>query len=112
MLWLIMDSWLSAPSDDDQHGDGVYVLISKRQERIDGVAQSRVLQIHQGNVSCRQVITYRKSNAAAFVGADDVLTGLARMRDARTQVREQGIRHPREKVHSILSEALDEFLRV
>ena len=49
---------------------------------------------------------------ATFVGADNVLTGLARMSDARAQFHEQRIRHPCKKIHSILSEALDEFLRV
>jgi hypothetical protein len=112
MLGLIMDPWLSSPSDEDEHGDGVYIPVSKRQKRIDGVAQSGVLQICQRNVSCRQVITDSKSNAATFVRADDVLAGLARIRDACAQFLEQGIRHPSEKIHSIPSEAVDEFLRV
>lgn len=51
VLRLVLQTWLPAPTDHQQHRDGVHLGTAEGEQRIHKVSKSRILQVHAGDVS-------------------------------------------------------------
>ncbi len=73
VLWLIVYPGLAAPTDDEQNGDGIYLGIYQRRDRVHGVPQPAVLQIDRRGLAGCQVIPGSQTNGTSLIGSYDVL---------------------------------------
>ena len=72
VLWLVLDAWLAAPAHHEHHRNSVDRTISEREQRINGVADSRILQVHKRGVLRAHVVAECNSDRRALVRRDDV----------------------------------------
>ena len=64
MLWLVVNPRFSAPSDDEDAGYPVDLIIQQRSDGIDDIADAAVLKIDDRYFPCRKMVP--AANAAAF----------------------------------------------
>ena len=57
MLRLILDAWLSTPSDNKDNRDGIHLVVQQACDRVDDIAFPAVLHIDHGHFSSSEVIT-------------------------------------------------------
>lgn len=63
---------LSAPADQQQHGNRIHVFIRKTGQRIDGVSLPAVLHIDKRDLPRGEIVSGSKGNRVAFVGSDHI----------------------------------------
>jgi hypothetical protein len=63
---------LAAPTDDEQNGDGIYLGIYQRGDRVHGVPQPAVLHIDHCSLAGRQMIARRERDSVTLIRSYDV----------------------------------------
>ena len=102
VLRLIVQIRLAAPADDEDTRDAVDLLMQQREQRVDNVAETAVLQVDERHLARRKVIARRECRRAALVHRDDVrgtvrTVGVHEMIDERAQLR---VRYAREELRA------------
>ena len=63
---------LSAPADEQQHGNSIDVFIRERDQGVHRVAFTAVLHVNQGNFFCRQIMSGGDGHGVSLVGCDHI----------------------------------------
>ena len=92
MLRLVVQIRLAAPTDDKDARDAVDILVQQREERIDDVAESAVLEIDKRRLARCEMIARRECRCAALVHGDNMRGTVRAVRvhqivDQRAQLR-------------------------
>ena len=80
---------LSAPADQQQHRNGINILVRQRRQRIDGISHTAVLHIDQRRLLCCKIVSRSDADSVAFVRCDDIFvrTMLQRVVAEAVQIR-------------------------
>jgi hypothetical protein len=72
VLRLVLRAGRAPPADQQQHRAAVDVRVRRTEQRVDRVAQPRVLHVHQRQLSRGEVVAQRQPHRSAFVGRNHV----------------------------------------
>ena len=93
VLGLIMTPGLSSPPDDEDHRDAVHHGIAQGGQRVDRIAEARVLKIDGGQATITEVAPGGERDRAALVRGDHVSVFRKGVGDVCAEVLEQRVRH-------------------
>ena len=108
MLRLVVNAWFTAPTDEQEKGSTVDISIDDRQQRVDDVSQSRVLQIHQRNLARGQMVADAEGDRCSFISGDDVPAVGGMLGNVSAKGLKQRVWYTRKELYSIALELLDE----
>ena len=111
VLRLVLVAGLASPADEEQHGDLVHLGVHQTQQRVDRVAQARVLHVHQGKLPGRHVVARRQRHCRALVRCYYVLLRWVVVSHVATEVLQERVRHTREEVEASLCQLLVKYVR-
>ena len=111
MLRFVMHSRLSAPTDHQQQRHPVHIRIHQTQQRIHRIAFTRVLHVHASRISRRQMVTGSQCHRTTLVRSNDIVLTTHIVRDVRTEVLQQRVRHSGKELYTTFAQTLYELFR-
>ena len=78
VLRLVRDVGRAAPADEEDHRARVHLGVRRGEQRVDRVAEARVLHVHERHLARGHVVAQRHAHRGALVGGDDMAHARAR----------------------------------
>ena len=100
MLGFVVDPRLTAPADDEDHGDGIDFIVQQGCHGVDDIAFSAVLHVYYRDFAGSQMIAGGQCRAIAFVRRDHMMLRIdpIGVHQVIAEGLQLGIRHPGIKV--------------
>ena len=73
VLWLIVNTRLSAPAHDEDYWNCIDLIIEKRSDRVDNISFAAVLHIDHGDFTGCQMIPSSQSSAVTLIGSNNMM---------------------------------------
>ena len=103
VLGLVVNAWTASPTNQKEDRDVIYFLVSEGCQRIYNITLTTILHIHTSRLSCCQIMTGSKSHGCTFIGCNNIMCRIKVVRDVRTDVLQQTVRHTGKTVNTFLS---------
>mmetsp|Transcript_156 Transcript_156/g.401 ORF Transcript_156/g.401 Transcript_156/m.401 type:complete len:724 (-) Transcript_156:318-2489(-) len=98
VLRLVGDVGRAAPADQEEHRAGVHLGVRRGEQRVDRVAEARVLHVHERHLARGHVVAQRHAHRGALVGGDDVAHARARTVELGAEGGDAAVGHACEEV--------------